>query len=86
MVGGKKPEEAREVSVISGKIQLWKLYLYCLYRVIRLATLMLLWTTDSSCWLILVRPRVLLLAILATALVTQSGVRKLIYIMMVAIR
>jgi hypothetical protein len=46
---------------------------------------MLMWTTRFSCWLILVWPRVLLLAILATNLVTQSGVGQLIYIMMVAI-
>jgi hypothetical protein len=47
---------------------------------------MLVWSVEFSCWLILVRPHVLSCRpSWSLTLVTQSGGRKLTYIMMVAI-
>jgi hypothetical protein len=59
--------------------------LFGLYFVNQLTTLMLVWTVEFSCLLILVRPCVLCFW-LSWPLVTQSGGRKLTYIMVVARR
>jgi hypothetical protein len=48
---------------------------------------MMVWTVEFSCWLIVVRYRVLCCCLsVPLALVTQSGGRKLNYIMVMAIR
>jgi hypothetical protein len=48
---------------------------------------MLVWTVEFSCWLILVRPRILCYCLSwPLALVTQSSSRTLNYIVMVEIR
>jgi hypothetical protein len=61
--------------------------LFGLYFVNQLATLMLVWTVEFSCWLFLVRPCVLCFWLSwPLTLVTQSGGRKLTYIMVVARR
>ena len=61
--------------------------MYCLYFVTQLTTLTLVETVEFSCWLILVKPRVLCCWLSWTlTLITQSGGRKRAYIMMVAIR
>jgi len=60
--------------------------LYFLYFVTQLTTSMLVWSIEFSSWLILVRPHVLCCRpSWSLILVMQSGGRKLIYIMMVAI-
>jgi len=58
--------------------------MYCLYFVTQLTTLTVVQTVEFSCWQILVKPRVLCWLSWTLTVITQSGGRKLTYIMMVA--
>jgi len=80
------PKDVRDLSTIWGKTKLLNVYLYCLHFVTLLTTLVLVWMVEFSCWLISVKLCVLYCWLSwPLILVTQSGGRKLTYIMMVPI-
>lgn len=67
-------------------ITLGNLFIMLTFFLSHMTTLMLVWTVEVSCWLILVRPRVICCCLSwPLGLVVQSSGRKLNYIMMVAL-